>query len=408
MGLASSLMVSAALAQPLPRDVRLRLLEAVVQVIPYDESIDDVVDWSGSGTVISPDGYILTNFHVVGDLDARQHYEWFAILTTDRAFTDQPPAFRYWARYVAGDPTLDLAVLRIEEDENQEPIPAGSTFSHALVGDSNKLIPGDPIAIVGYPGISGSTVTFTSGLMSGWLGEDLESGGKQWIKTDGKIAHGNSGGGAFDSKGNLIGVPTAGRTVQYDELDVEEQAYVRPIALAWSLIGPNVPTVARAGSDVSATAGGPDAGATGTSVAQTASSADGTASALADASASGSMVLAATCVNCTVGALRLGGDAFGSLSATEDLVNYHTYTVTVPEGSATFSVSVEADSDVDLVLKFGSQIESYADDGDWDYSDFESSSDPSIELENPRAGVWYIDVVNLVAGTKANYALSVR
>src|SRR5690606_36005740 len=69
---------------------------------------------------------------------------------------------------------------------------------------------------------------------------------KQWIKTDAKISHGNSGGGAFDPSGHLIGVPTAGRTVQYDELDIEDQAYVRPISLAWALIGPNVLDVARA------------------------------------------------------------------------------------------------------------------------------------------------------------------
>jgi len=51
------------------------------------------------------------------------------------------------------------------------------------VGDSNLLLPGDPIFVVGYPGIAGSTVTFTSGIMSGWLGEDLQAGG-DWLYRD--------------------------------------------------------------------------------------------------------------------------------------------------------------------------------------------------------------------------------
>lgn len=89
------------------------------------------------------------------------------------------------------------------------------------------------------------------------------------------------------------------------------------------------------------------------------------------------------------------------------LRHLHTYTATVPEGTAAFSALVDAGSDVDMLLKFGSRIASYADDGDRDHGDVESSSDPSIGLENPRAGVWDIDVVDLVAGTEANDALSV-
>src|SRR5690606_24203101 len=241
-------LTAATFGQGLPRDVRITILESVVQIVPYDDATDSLVNWSGSGTIISPSGYILTNYHVVGELNRRIHYDWHAVSLTDPDFTDQPPEFWFWARYIAGDPTHDLAILKIEEWYDQEPVEADMVFPHVWVGDSNQLLPGDTITIVGYPGISGSTVTFTAGLMSGWVGEDFESGGKQWIKTDAKISHGNSGGGAFDESGNLIGVPTAGRTVKYDELDMEEQAYVRPISLAWALIGPNVLDVARAPS----------------------------------------------------------------------------------------------------------------------------------------------------------------
>lgn len=82
--------------------------------------------------------------------------------------------------------------------------------------------------------------------------------------------------------------------------------------------------------------------------------------------------------------------------------------MSVPEGTTSLRVSVDADSDLDLALKYGGLILSYADDGDWDYIDLETTLDPTIELSNPRAGVWYIDVMNLLDATKANYTLSVR
>ena len=227
-------------AQALPREIRQKILKAVVQVIPLKDD-GEPVGWSGSGTIISESGYILTNFHVVGDVETRQIYKNHAILFTE--FPDQPPVFKNIAQIVATDPTYDLAVIKINLDNKGNKV--NTRFTAMPVGNSNDLIPGDAITMVGYPGISGSTITFTQGLMSGWLGEDFESGGKNWIKTDGKISHGNSGGAAFNERGELIGVPTAGRT-QVNGVEREEQAYVRPIGLAWSTLGPNVPDIVRA------------------------------------------------------------------------------------------------------------------------------------------------------------------
>src|SRR5690554_2742994 len=233
-----------ALAQALSREVRTQLISATVQVVPWDDIAGDLAPWSGSGTIISQDGYVLTNYHVVGDIDSRNHFEWHAISMTDVNAADLPPAHSYWARYVAGDPLLDLAVLRIEEYPDESPVPAGTVFPAVPVGDSHTLLPGDGLTVVGYPGISGSTITFTQGIMSGWLGEDLESGGRQWIKTDAKIAGGNSGGAAVNERGELVGIPTAGFHVLDGEM-YEEQLYIRPIALAWALIGPHVANVVR-------------------------------------------------------------------------------------------------------------------------------------------------------------------
>lgn len=383
--------VLSASGQALPRDVRLRIVGAVVQIVPYDPATDDGVDWSGSGTIISPDGYILTNFHVVGDPDKRSHYQWHAIFTTDPAFTDQPPRFTYWARYVAGDPTYDLAVLKIREYADQTPVPAAVTFPYVGVGDSNRLIPGDGLTIVGYPGISGATITFTFGLMSGWLGEDLESGGKQWIKTDAKIAHGNSGGAAFDASGALIGVPTADRTVSYGDLDTEVQAYVRPIGLAWALLGPNVPTVARAGGGAAA------AGSTPAGVSASATTATRAAQALAG-----------DCTDCIVGDLRLGGIASGSIDGAPGTAQYQTYRVDVPAGTPRLVIEMSADGDLDLAAKFGAEIDSYASDGNYDYIDESDAPGGRFVIDAPRAGTWYIDVFNQLDGTSASYTLLVH
>ena len=405
------------MAQGLPRDVRLNILEAVVQIIPYDDAAGSVVDWSGSGTIISPSGYVLTNYHVAGDLDRRSHYDWHAILMTDPSFTDQAPEFYFWARYIAGDPTHDLALLKIEEWFDEEPVDPTFVFPHVTVGDSNQLIPGDNITIVGYPGISGSTITFTSGLMSGWLGEDFESGGKQWIKTDAKIAHGNSGGGAFDPFGNLIGVPTAGRTVQYDELDIEDQAYVRPISLAWALIGPNVFDVARAPSpratqptQTTAAATTPTAAVTppqGSPAATTP-----TATPPAEEPAAATTELPDTgvgpCDFCLVGPIAIGHSVSAEIAGVAEAINYHTYTIEVPAGTPTLVIEVASDFDVDAALKFGSVVSNWGEDGDWEYIDITEANGATFEISLPTPGTWYLDVMDFYDGGVASYSVTVR
>lgn len=370
------LVAATASAQGLPRAVRTTLIEAVVQLIPWDDAAGDFAPWSGSGTIISPDGYILTNFHVIGDSDTRAYYQYHAVFMTRANATDQPPVMSYWARYVAADPTYDLAILKIVEYPDETPIPADLTFPSAVVGDSNDLLPGDTITIVGYPGISGSTITFTAGLMSGWLGEDFEAGGKQWIKTDAKIARGNSGGGAFNERGELIGVPTAGRTVAYEEADVEEQAYVRPISLGWALIGPNVRSVS------TAQAAEPTTPTTLTTPGSSAGDPSG-----------------------EYGAVALGSSARGVIAAApaEDLI-FHGYSVEVPTGLAALTISVNGDdADLDLAVRLGAPISSY---DEVDYLDVSTERNPSYTVQNPPAGTVYFDVINLQS-SPADYLVSV-
>ncbi|MFO7630973.1 MAG: trypsin-like peptidase domain-containing protein, partial [Caldilinea sp.] len=95
-------------------------------------------------------------------------------------------------------------------------------------GDSDELLPGDRLAVIGYPGLGGATVTYTEGVVSGFLDEDSD-GEFEWIKTDTQVNPGNSGGLAIDGAGNFIGVPTAG----YSRSDVAGKiSLVRPAAIA--------------------------------------------------------------------------------------------------------------------------------------------------------------------------------
>lgn len=139
----------------------------------------------GSGVIVSPDGYILTNNHVVDGAD-----EIKVMLEKDRK--------EYTAKVVGRDPKSDIAVLKIEATG----LPA-ITF-----GDSDKVEVGDVVLAIGNPFGVGQTVT--SGIVSatrrGGMGiEDYED----FIQTDASINPGNSGGALVDAEGRLIGINTA-------------------------------------------------------------------------------------------------------------------------------------------------------------------------------------------------------
>lgn len=138
----------------------------------------------GSGIIVSPEGYILTNNHVVdGATDVR------ITLSDKREFK---------ARIVGADPKTDVAVLKIDA-KNLAPI---------TIGDSSKVQVGDVALAIGNPFGVGQTVT--KGIISatgrGGLGiEDYED----FLQTDAPINPGNSGGALINDRGELIGINTA-------------------------------------------------------------------------------------------------------------------------------------------------------------------------------------------------------
>ncbi len=162
--------------------------------------------WSGTGTLIDPQGYILTNAHVA--LPERGGLTVDALQIALPVAEDQPPEPRYYAEVVQADKKLDLAVLRIVKDLNGQPVdPHTLALPWLPLGDSDALHLGDTLTILGYPGIGGDTITLTRGEVSGFTAEP-GYGNRAWIKTSATIAGGNSGGPALNARGELVAVPT--------------------------------------------------------------------------------------------------------------------------------------------------------------------------------------------------------
>lgn len=180
--------------------------QAVVQIKAIIRNNgQDQVGWTGSGTIISKDGLILTNAHVV--LAPRLYDLQYLIIALTLA-QDQPPEDMFVAGIVQVDPELDIAVIKPSSDLNGNPINYSALdLPFVPIGDSNTLQLGDTITVLGYPGIGGQTITLTRGLVSGFTSEQ-PYGNRAWIKTTATISGGNSGGLALNDSGELIGVPS--------------------------------------------------------------------------------------------------------------------------------------------------------------------------------------------------------
>ena len=147
----------------------------------------------GSGVIISEDGYIVTNYHVI-QVQRGQAADEIRVRLSDDV--------EYVATLVGSDPKTDVAVLKIEPDES---LPA------VTIADSAKLRVGDIVFAIGNPLDVG--LTATQGIISA-LGRDssgiLQPGAyENFIQTDAAVNMGNSGGALIDAAGRLIGINTA-------------------------------------------------------------------------------------------------------------------------------------------------------------------------------------------------------
>ena len=176
-----------------------------------DEDRESREEGLGSGVIVSPNGYILTNNHVVEGAD-----ELKVALADDREFK---------GKIIGTDPKTDVAVIKIEADN----------LPTITIADSDRLRVGDVVFAVGNPLDIGETVT--TGIVSAkgrrvHLLDDI-NGYEDFIQTDAAINLGNSGGALVDAKGRLVGINSAMMSTNNGNMGI---GFAVPINLASSIM----------------------------------------------------------------------------------------------------------------------------------------------------------------------------
>lgn len=175
---------------------------------------------SGSGIIISSDGYILTNNHVVSNTDSSNSNAFYQVSEANSVkvylYGDNQTA--YDAKIIGTDAETDLAIIKIEKDG----LPA------AELGNSDELKIGEWVMAIGNPlGLSSSIST---GVVSAVNREVTDSDGIKYtlIQTDAAINEGNSGGALVNSKGQVIGI----NFMKISSVGVEGISFAIPITPA--------------------------------------------------------------------------------------------------------------------------------------------------------------------------------
>ena len=153
--------------------------------------VEETMYSQGSGVVIQEGGYVLTNYHVVEGGDS------FQVLLPSGEKTE--------ATLAGSDSSLDLAVLQVTGDAAKQLVPA-------TIGSSSNLIVGSTVVAIGNPGGEVLANTVTQGIVSALERSDVKGNNTtrnvDYIQHDAAINSGNSGGGLFNYKGELVGINT--------------------------------------------------------------------------------------------------------------------------------------------------------------------------------------------------------
>jgi len=168
---------------------------------------------SGSGFILSPDGYILTNFHVVEDSST----------ITVRLYNGESLE----AALVGYDKSNDIAVLKVEAED----------LTPVILGDSDNMNVGDSVVAIGNP-LGELTFSLTAGAVSALNREITMSSGSTMnlIQTDCAINSGNSGGALFNLYGEVVGITNAKYSSSGGEASIDNIGFAIPINHVRSLI----------------------------------------------------------------------------------------------------------------------------------------------------------------------------
>ncbi|MEW6209862.1 MAG: trypsin-like peptidase domain-containing protein [Acidobacteriota bacterium] len=151
----------------------------------------------GSAVIVRSDGIIVTNYHVIAEDKTDRFYD--EIYFRLPAQPGEPPQLStpHRLEVALANKSYDLALLRVLQRET-----APLLFPAIEIGDSRAVKLLDDLIVIGFPEAGGSTVTVNLGVVEG---TDLLA---NWVKTNARLIHGNSGGAAVNSEGKLIGIPT--------------------------------------------------------------------------------------------------------------------------------------------------------------------------------------------------------
>lgn len=168
-----------------------KVSDSVVGIVCYSGEISTVENCSsqGSGIIISADGYVLTNAHVIGNSKTAYLIQ---VVTADGK--------EYTAGVVGYDTRTDIAVLKMDDAKDLKP---------ATFGDSSKIELGEDIIVVGNPGGLDYQNSITKGIVSALDRELSSTSLVKYIQTDAAINPGNSGGPVVNIYGQVIGVATS-------------------------------------------------------------------------------------------------------------------------------------------------------------------------------------------------------
>ena len=212
-----------------------KAVRASVFIVILDENGEML--GSGSGSILTSDGMILSNYHVVADTEKKQLYNSKGLIGI--GVLDDPteaPVINYMAQVVQVDPDLDLSVSCITGDLKNRPLSKNTTFPTVPIGDADQLFLGDNLTVIGFPGIGfgehGDTpsLTFSKGNVAGFESRDKL---KVWIKSDAATGPGDSGAMVVNDDGEIIGVHTQGWS---DAKSAARLSAERPINRAYDLI----------------------------------------------------------------------------------------------------------------------------------------------------------------------------
>ena len=197
----------------------------------------DAPELWGSGTIISPDGLVLTNAHVatpdkVSEAGTKLPPAQSIKVVRNREGSDEQLTETEDAELVVADPKVDLAIIKIQGASNLPYVP---------IGADSSVKAGEDVLILGFPGTADTkAVTVTAGKVSSFIPDKKLGVDRAWINTDAKFEQGNSGGLAANKEGKIIGIPTGTcyESVMKGESGgpIAQQNRIRTIDLAQDLI----------------------------------------------------------------------------------------------------------------------------------------------------------------------------